>query len=86
MGYLYAILVIYGFIIVVIVLFIAILLAYNTRVQDNFINSSNAIKEKVKHPFQKKEKAYICPKCSKVIDKADTYCRFCGKKNTKEKA
>lgn len=78
---------VYGFIITVIVLFIAIMLVYNTKVQDNFIDQSTKIKEKVKHPFEKKkEKVYKCPKCEKVIDKDDLYCRYCGKKIAKEKA
>lgn len=86
-GLLLVLLAFYGFVIAVIVLFIAIMLVYNTKVQDDFIDQSHKIKDKVKHPFEKKkEKGFKCPKCEQVIDKNDLYCRYCGKKITKEKA
>ncbi len=86
-GLLLVLLAFYGFVIAVIVLFIAIMLVYNTKVQDDFIDQSHKIKEKVKHPFEKKkEKGFKCPKCEQVIDKNDLHCRYCGKKITKEKA
>ena len=74
-GLLLVLLAFYGFVIAVIVLFIAIMLVYNTKVQDDFIDQSHKIKDKFK-----------CPKCEQVIDKNDLYCRYCGKKITKEKA
>ena len=80
------ILAVYGFIITVIVLFVAILLAYNTRVQDEFINKSKEVKETVKKPFKPKTHYIKCPKCDKKIDTKDLYCKYCGKKITKEKA
>lgn len=77
---------IYGFIITVVVLFVAIILVYNTRVQDEFITKSKEVKETVKKPFKPRSHYIKCPKCDKKIDNKDLYCRYCGKKIAKEKA
>lgn len=86
-GLLLTIILLYAFLLTVLIAFIAIMLVYNTKVQDDFIDQSHKIRDKVKHPFEKKkEKGFKCPKCDKVIDKNDLYCRYCGKKIPKEKA
>ena len=77
---------IYGFLITVIVLFVAVMLVYNTRVQDNFISKSKEVTETVKKPFKPKTHYVNCPKCNKRIDNKDIYCRYCGKKIITKKA
>ena len=84
--FLLAILAFYGFIISVIILFVAIILVYNTKVQDEFIDKSKEVTERVKKPFKKREYKITCPKCNNKIPKGDLYCKYCGKKITTKKA